>query len=228
MKKIILILFALVAFSCSKSTEKQTDALQQAPTQVLDDLLSLQNVEGIVQKYGKENIIQDTAIVMSDDTLRGSILFPNSEQTVFVFYHKGQISDVSIQGNSSKWITKSGLYLGLPLQEVEKLNGKNFTISGFNWLHGGTVVSWEGGKLGGDKLSHVARFSNAANKHEGMSDADYQKISGEAEFDVRHPSIQFLNPTLDYLSIVLPYIPEKEEGIKMGKTIEKSQIPPKY
>ncbi|RVU23455.1 hypothetical protein EOJ36_10255 [Sandaracinomonas limnophila] len=227
MKKIILLLFTLLAFSCSKSTEKQADALPQAPTQVLDNLLALQNVEGLVQKFGKENVIQDTSIVMSDDTLQGSILFPNSDQTVFVFYHKGQISDLSIQGNSSKWITKSGLFLGLPLSEVEKLNGKNFTISGFNWLHGGTVVSWEGGKLGGDKLSHVAQFSNVGNKHEGVSDEDYGKISGEAEFDVRHPAIQSLNPVLDHLSLVVPFVPEKEEGIKMGRTIEKSQIPPK-
>ena len=227
MKKLILILFAFFAFSCSKSSEKQVETLPQAPNQVLDDVLALQNVQGIVQKFGKENVIQDTSIVMSDDTLRGSILFPNSDQTVFIFYHKGQISDLSIQGNSSKWITKSGLYLGLPLKEVEKLNGKNFTISGFNWLHGGTVVSWEGGNLNTPQLSHIVQFSNAANKHEGVSEEDYLKISGEAEFDVRHPAIQSLNPILDHLSLVVPYVPEKEEGIQMGKTIEKSQIPPK-
>jgi hypothetical protein len=215
-----------MAFACGKSTDKQAESIA-APTQVLDDLLSLQNVDGLIQKFGKENIIEDTAIVMSDDTLRGSILFPNTDQMVYIFYHQGQISDVSIQGNASKWITKSGLYLGLPLREVEKLNAKNFTISGFNWAHGGTVVSWEGGKLGGDKLSHVVRFSNASNQHKGIGDQDYLKISGEAEFDVRHPAIQALNPTLDYLSIVLPYVPEKEEGIQMGKTISKSQIPSK-
>ena len=227
MKKFLFLALFVLAISCSKSSEKQSESRASAPTQVLDELLTLQNVEGLVNKFGKENMIQDTAIVMSDDTLRGSILYPNSDQTVFVFYHKGLISDLSVQGNSSKWITKSGLYLGLPLTEVEKLNGKNFTISGFNWLHGGTVVSWEGGKLGGDKLSHVVRFSNSANKHEGISDSEYLKISGEAEFDVRHPSIQVLNPSLDHLSIVVPYVPEKEEGKLMGKTIEKSQIPSK-
>lgn len=226
MKKILFLALSIFAFSCTKSTDKTINS-SEVPSQVLDDLLALENVEGLTQKVGKENIIADTAIVMSDDTLRGSILYPNSDQTVYVFYHKGKIADLSIQGKSSKWITKSGMYLGLPLQEVEKLNGKNFTISGFNWLHGGTVVSWEGGKLGGDQLSHVVRFSNASNKHEGLNDDDYLKISGEAEFDVRHPSIQKLNPVLDHLSIVLPYVPEKEEGTQMGKTIEKSQIPAK-
>jgi len=226
MKKILLLAVSIFTLSCATSTDKTVDSID-IPTQVLDDLLALENREGLTKKLGKENIIADTAIVMSDDTLRGSILYPNSDQTVYVFYHNGKISDLSIQGKSSKWITKSGLYLGLPMKEVEKLNGKNFTISGFNWLHGGTVVSWEGGKLGGDQLSHVVRFSNASNQHDGLSNEEYLKISGEAEFDVRHPSIQQLNPALDHLSIVLPYVPEKEEGTQMGKTIEKSQIPPK-
>lgn len=227
MKKCILFAFSLLLLACSQNTKQEQIADSPVPTQVLDELLSLKSVDGLIQKYGKENLIVDTAIVMSDDTLKGSILFPNTDQTVFVFYHKGQISDLTIQGKSSKWITKSGLYLGLPLKEVEKINQKNFTLSGFNWLHGGTVVSWEGGKLVGDQLTHVARFSNAENQHAGISDEEYLKISGEAEFDVRHPSIQQLNPSLDYISLVVPYVPEKEEGIQMGKTIEKSQIPPK-
>ena len=227
MKILYAFALSLFLFSCSKSGQNQeVTEKAAAPTQLLDDLLSFKTKDSLVKKFGKE-MVADTAIVMSDDTLQGSILYPNSDQTVYIFYHKGAISDLSIQGKSSKWITKSGLYLGLPLQEVEKLNQKNFTLSGFNWLHGGTVVSWEGGKLGGDQLSHIARFSNQENKHEGLSDDEYLKISGEAEFDVRHPSIQKLNPALDFISIVLPYVPEKEEGIQMGKTIEKSQMHPK-
>lgn len=227
MKKLLALGLSVFLFACSTTTQQEQTSIPVAPTQVLDDLLQLKNLDGLIQKFGKENIIADTLIVMSDDTLRGSILFPKTDQSVFVFYHKGQISDLSIQGKSSKWITKSGLYLGLPLKEVEKINHKNFTLSGFNWLHGGTVVSWEGGNLGGNQISHIARFSNAENQHNGLSDEEYGKISGEAEFDVRHPAIQKLNPSLDYISIVVPYVPEKEEGIQMGKSISKSQIPSK-
>jgi predicted GNAT family acetyltransferase len=134
-----------------------------------------------------------------------------------------RILEVSIQGDNSAWKTSSGLYLGLTLQEVEKINAKNFTISGFGWAHGGSVVSWEGGKLAGDStLTHQVSFRN---KRQNISVEEFNKISGEAEFDVRHPSIQQMNPTLEQITILKPYIPSKEEGKGIAKKIQSSQIP---
>jgi hypothetical protein len=112
------------------------------------------------------------------------------------------------------------------LSEVQAINAKNFTLSGFNWSHGGSVVSWEGGKLTGDStLSHWAVFSNVSNEHQGISDEAYKLISGEVEFDVRHPDIQKLNPKLDLISLVIPKIPTKSEGKKIGSRIKQSQVP---
>ncbi len=220
MKKNLLLLFVLIVLSCSKEASKE----QSKPYKNLNEVLDCRDLVGLKAKFGEKNLLADTMIVMGDDTLSGSILFPKTENQVLVFYHNTQIIDVTIMGEKSDWKTSSGLYLGMNLTEVEKVNAKNFTISGFNWAHGGTVVSWEGGKLGGDKLSHVATFSNKSNKHEGISDAEYLQISGQTELDVRHPLIQKLNPILDQISIVTPYIPNEEEGKNMGHIIEKSQI----
>ena len=220
MKKNLLVLFGLIVLSCSREASKE----QGKPYKNLNEVLDCRDLVGLKAKFGEKNLLADTMIVMGDDTLSGSILFPKTENQVLVFYHNTQIIDVTIMGERSDWKTSSGLYLGMNLTEVEKVNAKNFTISGFNWAHGGTVVSWEGGKLGGDKLSHVATFSNKSNKHEGISDAEYLQISGQTELDVRHPLIQKLNPILDQISIVTPYIPNEEEGKNMGHIIEKSQI----
>lgn len=207
-------------FSCSKNTNIE----QEKPSEILNKVLDCKDLAGLKAKFSEKNLVADTMIVMGDDTLNGSILYPKTNNQVLVFYHNGQIVDVTIMGDVSDWKTTSGLYLGMKLTEVEKVNDKNFTISGFNWAHGGTVVSWEGGKLGGDKLSHVATFSNKNNHHEGISDAEYLQISGQTEFDVRHPIIQKLNPILNQLSIVSPYVPNEQEGKNMGHMIEKSQI----
>jgi hypothetical protein len=181
-------------------------------------------LKGLNEKYGVKNLVADTLITISDDTLSGTILYPNTENQVFIFYHNDQIIDVTIMGEKSDWKTESGLYLGMTLKEVEKINDKSFTISGFDWAHGGTVVSWEGGKLGGEKLSHVATFSNKNNQHADISEDEYRQISGQTEFDVRHPLIQKLNPVLDQISIVSPYVPNESEGKNIGQLIEKSQI----
>ena len=192
----------------------------------LNEVLDCKTLNGLQLKYGVENVTNDTSWVIGDDTLRGSIIFPNSKKQAFVYFHDGNMVDVTIKGESADWKTKSGLYLGMTLSEVQAINAKNFTLSGFNWSHGGSVVSWEGGKLTGDStLSHLAVFSNVSNEHQGISDEAYKLISGEVEFDVRHPDIQILNPKLDLISLVIPKIPTKSEGKKIGSRIQQSQVP---
>jgi predicted GNAT family acetyltransferase len=217
MKKIILFLSVAVLTACSSNSEISV------PTENLNDVLACADAKGLIAKYGERSVILDTSIISGDDTLRGAIIFPGTAKQASVFFHEGKISDVSIQGESSAWKTASGLYLGLSLQEVEKINAKNFTISGFGWAHGGSVVSWEGGKLAGDStLTHLASFRN---KRQNISVEEFNKVSGEAEFDVRHPSIQQMNPTLEQITILKPYIPSKEEGKGIAKKIQSSQIP---
>ncbi len=222
MKYLVYILVSMVSLACGtrQSTEKVN------PTRSLNEVLACGNLAGLEKKYGKEQLIADTSWVIGDDSLRGTILYPGSNRQVYVYYREGQIVDVTIVGNASEWKTDSGLLLGMPLKSVQAINQKNFTLSGFNWKHAGSVVSWEGGKLMGDStLGHLASFSNASNQHEGISDAEYQQISGETEFDVRHEVIQKLNPSLDLISLVHPFIPNKEEGKSMSKRISDSQIP---
>ena len=217
MKNIILFLSLAVLASCGSNSEVST------PTENLNEVLTCIDAKGLVSKYGAKSVILDTSIVSGDDTLKGAIIFPGTPKQANVFFHEGKISDVSIQGESSSWKTASGLFLGLPLQDVEKLNTKNFTISGFGWAHGGSVVSWEGGKLAGDStLTHLVSFRN---KRQNISVEEFTKVSGEAEFDVRHPSIQQMNPVLEQITILKPYIPSKEEGKGIAKKIESSQIP---
>ena len=217
MKKIILFLSVAVLTACSSNSEISV------PTENLNDVLACADAKGLIAKYGERSVILDTSIISGDDTLKGAIIFPGTAKQASVFFHEGKISDVSIQGESSAWKTSSGLYLGLSLQEVEKINAKNFTISGFGWPHGGSVVSWEGGKLAGDStLTHLASFRN---KRQNISVEEFNKVSGEAEFDVRHPSIQQMNPTLEQITILKPYIPSKEEGKGIAKKIQSSQIP---
>jgi hypothetical protein len=217
MKKISLFLAAAIFAACSSNSEVS------APTENLNEVLACTDAKGLIAKYGEKSVLVDTAIISGDDTLKGAIIFPGTAKQANVFFHDGKISDVSIQGESSVWKTASGLYLGLPLQDVEKLNTKNFTISGFGWAHGGSVVSWEGGKFAGDStLTHLASFRN---KRQNISVDEFNKVSGEAEFDVRHPAIQQMNPVLEQITILKPYIPSKEEGKGIAKKIQSSQMP---
>jgi hypothetical protein len=46
-----------------------------------------------------------------------------------------------------RWRTASGIRIGLPLVELQKLNGKPFQLSGFGFEGEGSVISWREGLL---------------------------------------------------------------------------------
>lgn len=49
-------------------------------------------------------------------------------------------------GEDSQW-SIGGLRVGMPIAEVETLNGRPFTLGGFNDIDRGVVQDWDGGKL---------------------------------------------------------------------------------
>ena len=52
-----------------------------------------------------------------------------------------------LRRGACRWHTSAGISEGTRLDELEKLNGKSFTISGFGANYGGNVQSWDGGSL---------------------------------------------------------------------------------
>ena len=48
--------------------------------------------------------------------------------------------------DQSAWAATNGIRIGMPLAEVEKMNGKPFKLSGFDWDYGGRVTDWQGAR----------------------------------------------------------------------------------
>lgn len=173
---------------------------------VLEDILSLKTFEAIEEKFGKANLIKDTTIAGPEGTkISVSILFPKTSEEVKLFWaekdkHK-VLQDVVINcdsaGYKGKWHSKTGLQAGQNLEKVLDLNGKAFTISGFGWDYGGHIVSWEGGKLDNHKVT--GRFTDFGQNK--ISDAEYQSISGDTEFNVNLEPIKKMNPVLTELRV---------------------------
>jgi hypothetical protein len=78
------------------------------------------------------------------------------------------VSDVRIIGKA--WTFSNGLRADMTLEEVEKLNGKPFTISGFDWDYGG-YANFEGGKL----------ESGVSIRFEPTTETRSDKLSGDVQ-----------------------------------------------
>ncbi len=246
--KRISIFACVMAFlgSCQTQTsqEKQSsDSLQVSSATVppmgamklLDEVLACQDYNGLVAKYGEKNIEKLAKVETGEGTFEVTKLFPNTSEELEIYWKEGQqfnkIQDVlaRLQLKDGKpvitatWASKAGLYLGMPLTEAVKSNGKTFTITGFGWDLGGSVVSWEGGKLADKNVN--ARFEDMSGNNGGLSSEQYAEISGEREFDVQHASIQKLNPVIKQLSVFEKPSFDKAQGNKLYKQVEEKQMP---
>lgn len=251
MKKIIYgFLFSGMFLSCSekKNTETVQDSTQVVlkdsigasaqATEVmyLEDVLQCSDLKGLETKYGAENVQKEALVQTGDGDFKVTKLFPSTSKEVEIYWKDGEeykkIQDAVVKGGFSKtsdvaptsvWESKEGLRLGMKMSEVIELNGKNFTITGLGWDLGGNIVSWEGGKLNNKNIS--VRFNDYSNNQGGLSETEYNSISGDREFDTQHPAIIKLNPTVDELSVYLKPEIDAELGKKMTKEVEKKQIP---
>jgi hypothetical protein len=86
-----------------------------------------------------------------------------------------------------RWHTANGISLGTDLKTLEKLNGRPFEMSGFDWDYSGTVTSWEGGKLESTGGRLWVRLSP-------RPQASYDSVVGDGDFHSSHPEMQSLNP----------------------------------
>lgn len=248
-KTIYYLMFLALITSCSqtKTTLETTDTLIKVKIDTvatdssvskvlyLEDVLECVDLQGLEKKYGANNIVKKDSIETGEGTFETTKLFRNTDKEVNIYWQDGhkfeQIQDVVVKGkldenaklkNNSPWVSKLGLRIGMKMSEVIALNGKTFTITGIGWDLGGNVVSWEGGELANKNVN--IRFNDYSDNMGGLTEKEYSSISGDREFDTKHPAIQKLNPTVDEFSVYKTFEITPELGQKMTKEVEKKQI----
>ena len=118
------------------------------PVQFADDLLKFDSHEHLVYFFGENNVKEDIYQFSENETKKCSVLFPNSSrQAVFIWDDDSNLHKISfiiiggvipttsaIQYNGSigqnAWMLKSGMYSGMRLKDLVKLNGDDFKFYG--------------------------------------------------------------------------------------------------
>lgn len=107
--------------------------------------------QALIAAYGRKNIERGSVYVAEGNEEPGSILFPNDEKrrVEIVWKDKKQRRRpewIRIP-MGSRWTTFAGIRNRMSLAEIEKVNGRAFTLYGFDWDYGGNVTDWRGGKI---------------------------------------------------------------------------------
>ena len=106
---------------------------------------------GLVKAFRKDVVYQEIDGA-EGQKIKASVLYPagsQGETGIHLERREGATQALpSIRAkDQSAWTTAHGIRIGMPLAEVEKLNGKPFKLSGFDWDYGGRVTDWQGGAL---------------------------------------------------------------------------------
>ena len=162
--------------------------------------------------FGKENV-RDGSFDSSDVPEAATVVFGNDTSAALaVTWDKERAANIHIcfgtQTGPCRWRTASGIRIGLPLMELQKLNGKPFQLMGFGFEGQGAVTSWRHGALEEDPAAcgHlVVRLSPAA-EVEGRSmskqeASSLKALQGDKPYSSASLSLLELNPGVSALEL---------------------------
>lgn len=178
-------------FACLFCATLATPALAQGPAPTVLDCTGpfarTADERTLAQVFGAANVERADVPVGEGNTEPGTVIFAKdpAKRIDILWYDAYSRPNVIIIRNGSTWpVAVTGLdkpvVNGTPLTEIEAMNGKPFTLTGFGWDLGGYASGWDGGRLekpvGGCNLS--VRFDPAS---DAPGDA-LDKVNGDVEF----------------------------------------------
>jgi hypothetical protein len=163
----------------------------------------------LAQVFGAANVERADIPVGEGNTEPGTVLFAwDPARRIDILWHDSYARpNVVIIRNGSTWpVAVTGLDKpianGATLAEIEALNGKPFTLTGFGWDLGGYANGWDGGRLekpvGGCNLS--LRFDPAS---DAPGDA-LDKVNGDVEFLSTDPAMRQTRPVVIEIELGWP------------------------
>jgi len=163
----------------------------------------------LAQVFGAANVERADIPVGEGNTEPGTAIFAKDPaKRIDILWHDAYARpNVVIVRNGSAWpVAVTGLDKpianGLTLAEIEAMNGKPFTLTGFGWDLGGYTNNWDGGRLdkplGGCNLS--VRFDPAS---DAPGDA-LDKVNGDVEFSSADSAMRQVKPVVIEIELGWP------------------------
>jgi hypothetical protein len=226
MKKVIFLLipfYAVILFcSCkgngnstnSDSTKNDTamyDITRPIGNNYLEDLLLIKDEAELKTKFGKDAISYDTIWGMEGNFTMGSFINDKGKNEVQIMWkdslHRTGILSAMIiakmnqDGNYSydnQWTSQQGIKLGMTSDEIEKINGKAFSLWGFGWDNGGAAGEWKKGNL---ENSGVGITFSEGNTQGKCSEKELETVMGDQMIMSDNAVVKKIQPKVVMLSV---------------------------
>ena len=162
--------------------------------------------DDLVKAFGAANVVYQDVAGAEGEKVKATVLFPTDRKArLEVFWsdenaRRGPMLRVKDQ---SAWASPNGIHIGMALADVEKLNGKPFKLSGFDWDYGGRALNWQGGAL--DKPQSGGCIIGVSFVHaEDAPEANLTKVTGDNEFNSDSADMRAVEPFVSEVTISYP------------------------
>ena len=161
----------------------------------------------IVAAFGKENVGFQQIYAAEGEKIGATVVYPKDPARrleLIWMDHKKRSGLASVRlSEKTAWIAPNGVRRGMTIAEVEKLNGRPFTLSGFQWDYGGYVSDWKGGTLdaavpGGCVVQ--VRFTLPDDAPDGPA----SKVAGDSDFSSADKNMRAVKPFVGTLGFGYP------------------------
>jgi hypothetical protein len=154
--------------------------------------------------FGSANVKAERIDIGEGETVPGTVLFSaDSTRRLMIIWSDSTARRLPrrliLRDDSSRWSVAEGITLGTTLEELEKLNGRPFTLAGFGWDYAGVVMDWRGGKLATPLGRSVKLYLVPPSS--AQSDPAYNSVLGDRPYASDLAAMRRLKPTVRQIFI---------------------------
>jgi hypothetical protein len=162
---------------------------------------------GLVKAFGNNNVAYQAIGDGQDKRIKASVLYPNDPKARLEFIWRDEKArrrpTVIRAKDQSAWSSANGIRIGTALADIEKMNGKPFKLSGFDWDYGGRVTDWQGGALGKPQPGGCVLGIEFVHP-EDAAEENLTKVSGDREFLSDNADMRAVEPYVAVVTLSYP------------------------
>ena len=161
------------------------------------------NEADLRRRYGAGSVESTRIQIGEGETMAGTVIYPGDSlrRAEIVWQdslNRRRPARVIVRGSRSRWQVNHGISLGTSLEELERLNGRPFTLAGFGWDYAGVVTDWNGGALD-SALAGVKLYLDPGPAQ--SESAPYSQVLGDRDYSSALPAMRQLNPRVTQIFV---------------------------
>lgn len=177
----------------------------------LENLLNFTDESDLIRRYGNEAVRYDTIWGAEGYFSMGTLLKTEPQSHIEITWANEkmktgiisvtQVSDSDWYSDTleaSEWKSSTGVVIGMSIEELQKLNGRPFTFSGFGWDYAGSVIDWQKGNLEGKGIAVQLAEGPFSGK---LTDEQSATILGDVMVQSDNPLVKQFAPRVWSISV---------------------------